>query len=85
MDETDLTWHEQSISSDARRELMGHRGCVVWFTGLSGSGKSTVANLVDLLPTCLGLMGMCSFASISPQIGPQRCLPWCGYMAAAMS
>jgi adenylylsulfate kinase len=47
MDETDLTWHEQSISSDARRELMGHRGCVVWFTGLSGSGKSTVANLVD--------------------------------------
>ncbi|GIW95061.1 MAG: adenylyl-sulfate kinase [Pirellulaceae bacterium] len=28
---------------------MGHRGCVVWFTGLSGSGKSTVANLVDHL------------------------------------
>jgi len=28
---------------------MGHRGCVVWFTGLSGSGKSTVANAVDAL------------------------------------
>ncbi len=28
---------------------MGHRGCVVWFTGLSGSGKSTVANAVDIL------------------------------------
>ena len=27
--------------------LNGHRGCVVWFTGLSGSGKSTIANLVD--------------------------------------
>jgi adenylylsulfate kinase len=29
--------------------LNGHRGCVVWFTGLSGSGKSTIANLVDKL------------------------------------
>ncbi len=28
---------------------MGHRGAVVWFTGLSGSGKSTVANIVDSL------------------------------------
>ena len=38
-DKTHLTWHEQSVE---RR-----RGCVVWFTGLSGSGKSTVANCVD--------------------------------------
>jgi adenylylsulfate kinase len=30
-----------------REQLMGHRGCVLWFTGLSGSGKSTVANEVD--------------------------------------
>lgn len=27
--------------------MAGHRGCIVWFTGLSGSGKSTIANLVD--------------------------------------
>lgn len=30
-----------------REAKRGHRGCVVWFTGLSGSGKSTVANAVD--------------------------------------
>jgi len=34
---------------------MGHRGCVVWLTGLSGSGKSTVANLVDHKLHCLGV------------------------------
>ena len=49
MEETDLTWHEPSVSREKRQQLMGHRGCVAWFTGLSGSGKSTVANLVDAL------------------------------------
>lgn len=38
-DETLVTWHEQTVKRP--------RGCVVWFTGLSGSGKSTVANCVD--------------------------------------
>ena len=47
MEETDLTWHDSSVSREKRQQLMGHRGCVAWFTGLSGSGKSTVANLVD--------------------------------------
>ena len=40
-------WHEHSVSRAQREAANGHRGCVVWFTGLSGSGKSTVANLVD--------------------------------------
>lgn len=44
---TDITWHDHSVSRDAREELLGQSGCVVWFTGLSGSGKSTVANAVD--------------------------------------
>jgi adenylylsulfate kinase len=47
MEETDLTWHDSTVSREKRQQLMGHRGCVAWFTGLSGSGKSTVANLVD--------------------------------------
>ena len=38
-DKTLVTWHEQTVERE--------RGCVVWFTGLSGSGKSTVANCVD--------------------------------------
>ncbi|MEO0529966.1 MAG: adenylyl-sulfate kinase [Planctomycetota bacterium] len=41
-----VVWHEQSVTRADREALSGHRGCVVWFTGLSGSGKSTVANAV---------------------------------------
>jgi len=42
-----VVWHEQSITKQQRMDRHQHRGCVVWFTGLSGSGKSTVANLVE--------------------------------------
>ena len=47
MEKTHVTWHAHSVTRDERERLNGHRGCVVWFTGLSGCGKSTVANLVD--------------------------------------
>ncbi|MGI9429978.1 MAG: adenylyl-sulfate kinase [Bythopirellula sp.] len=42
-----VVWHEHAISRADREKLNSQRGCVVWFTGLSGCGKSTVANLVD--------------------------------------
>jgi adenylylsulfate kinase len=42
-----VVWHEQAVRRADRERLNGHRGCVVWFTGLSGCGKSTVANVVD--------------------------------------
>ena len=42
-----VVWHEHAVTRADRERLNGHRGCVVWFTGLSGCGKSTVANLVD--------------------------------------
>ena len=42
-----VVWHEQAITRADREKLNQHQGCVVWFTGLSGCGKSTVANLVD--------------------------------------
>jgi adenylylsulfate kinase len=42
-----VVWHEHAVPQAEREALMGHRSCVVWFTGLSGSGKSTVANVVD--------------------------------------
>ena len=38
-EKTEVVWHDHLVERD--------RGCVVWFTGLSGSGKSTVANCVD--------------------------------------
>ena len=47
MEPTRVTWHEHTVSRADRERLNGHRGCVVWFTGLSGCGKSTIANLVD--------------------------------------
>lgn len=46
---TNITWHEHSVSSDERQQLKGHKGAVLWFTGLSACGKSTVANTVDHL------------------------------------
>lgn len=45
--DTNVVWHEHAVSREEREKLNGHKGCVVWFTGLSGCGKSTVANLVD--------------------------------------
>ena len=46
-EEVHVVWHRQAVSRDEREKLNGHRGCVLWFTGLSGCGKSTVANVVD--------------------------------------
>ena len=45
--DTNVTWHEHSVARDEREQLNNHKGCVIWFTGLSACGKSTVANLVD--------------------------------------
>lgn len=45
--DTNVTWHEHSVTRDEREKLNGHKGAVIWFTGLSACGKSTVANLVD--------------------------------------
>ena len=43
----EVHWHEHSVNREEREVLNSNKGCVVWFTGLSASGKSTVANLVD--------------------------------------
>jgi len=47
--DTNVTWHEHSVSREMREKKNNHKGCVIWFTGLSGSGKSTVANTLDHL------------------------------------
>jgi len=39
---TDITWH-QGLPRDKRWDALGTRGATLWFTGLSGSGKSTIA------------------------------------------
>jgi adenylylsulfate kinase len=45
--DTNVHWHEHSVSRDEREQLNKHKGCVIWFTGLSACGKSTISNLVD--------------------------------------
>ena len=40
---TNIHWHKGEVTRDERATLLGHRGAALWFTGLSGSGKSTVA------------------------------------------
>ncbi len=42
-----LTWHVGEVDGAARRAAHGHGGAVLWFTGLSGSGKSTIAHRVE--------------------------------------
>jgi adenylylsulfate kinase len=40
---TNIVWHEGAVTRADREKLNGHQGCTVWLTGLSGSGKSTIA------------------------------------------
>jgi adenylylsulfate kinase len=40
---TNITWHEGQVQRADRERLLGQRGATIWLTGLSGSGKSTIA------------------------------------------
>jgi adenylylsulfate kinase len=40
---TNITWHEGAVTREERRKNLGHQGCTLWMTGLSASGKSTIA------------------------------------------
>lgn len=44
---TNITWHEGTISNADRERLLNQKGVVLWFTGLSASGKSTLALSVE--------------------------------------
>ena len=44
---TNLTWHEYDVNKASRSQQKGQKPCVLWFTGLSGSGKSTIANALE--------------------------------------
>jgi bifunctional enzyme CysN/CysC len=50
-----LRWQTIEVDKGAHASLKGHKPCVVWFTGLSGSGKSTIANAVEKHLHGLGL------------------------------
>ena len=46
--DNNIVWHNQSITKEKRLTLLNQKPCILWFTGLSGSGKSTIANAVEL-------------------------------------
>ncbi|HMO26176.1 MAG TPA: adenylyl-sulfate kinase [Tepidisphaeraceae bacterium] len=44
---TNITWHEGSVTREERQKLLNQKGVVVWMTGLSASGKSTIACILE--------------------------------------
>lgn len=44
---TNLIWHESEVSKSDRQELKRHKSAILWFTGLSGSGKSTISSALE--------------------------------------
>lgn len=42
-----IVWHDHHVTKQERSDLKNQKPCVLWFTGLSGSGKSTIANAVE--------------------------------------
>jgi bifunctional enzyme CysN/CysC len=53
-DERNVVWHPGHLSAEARAAALGHGGATVWLTGLSGSGKSTVAAEVERVLVAAG-------------------------------
>lgn len=53
---TNITWHEGHVGRSERESLLGQRGVTLWFTGLSASGKSTIAFTLEHALVQLGRM-----------------------------
>jgi adenylylsulfate kinase len=47
MSNSNIVWHTHQVTQEERAKLKQQTPCILWFTGLSGSGKSTVANAVE--------------------------------------
>jgi adenylyl-sulfate kinase len=47
MKDENIVWHEHNLSKKQRSEQKRQKPCILWFTGLSGSGKSTIAGAVE--------------------------------------
>ncbi len=47
MSNKNIVWHDHHVSKEERSSIKEQKPCILWFTGLSGSGKSTIANAVE--------------------------------------
>lgn len=48
MTNKNIVWHRQEVSKKERSVIKGQKPCIIWFTGLSASGKSTIANALEI-------------------------------------
>lgn len=48
INDNNIVWHNTSVDRDHREELLNQKGLLIWFTGLSGAGKSTIANALSI-------------------------------------
>ncbi len=48
MSNKNIVWHDHHVSKEERSSIKEQKPCILWFTGLSGSGKSTIANAVEV-------------------------------------
>lgn len=48
MHDTNIIWHHHAVSREDHSVQKSQKPCIVWFTGLSGSGKSTIANALEI-------------------------------------
>ena len=55
MSATNIVWHSTAVTKATRAALNGQRSCILWFTGYSGSGKSTTASALERRLAELGL------------------------------
>ena len=53
---TNIHWHDGDITRGDRAAMLGHKGVTLWFTGLSGSGKSTIAVAVEKALAARGVL-----------------------------
>ncbi len=47
MSNKNIVWHDHHVTKEERSKIKDQKPCILWFTGLSGSGKSTIANAVE--------------------------------------
>lgn len=48
MEDKNIVWHDHQLNKEERSAMKEQKPCILWFTGLSGSGKSTIANAVEV-------------------------------------
>jgi len=54
--QTNIVWHAGEVTREDRAKVLGHKGCTLWLTGLSGSGKSTVGVALEKALTARGVL-----------------------------